>query len=592
MQSTSKPKWRDWVPDELKLVSGADRERLSDAIAERLIEGMQGDAIRINEVIKQINSFFPNARNIIIQSLVGIQIEQFDNEQLALIRDSLRKICQRHRKFQETKWALEELILIQLDAVADKFTPTDPIANNKWLFSSNLSLDDTDDWREARRKKFELRSKAISEIFDDQAELGIIKFAGSVSLPHEVGLVLGQLDLISDELSFLEQTLLSESQAIQRLALSFVHGCMVRHDATWIIENIIDCGDKFGTSHIAKICQCLPHLAETWEYVESLDNAVEQAYWEAMPRHFYFGAEEAYETAVIKLVTFGRPQVALQVLYAAIRKGCIPTHDLLLTTLKLSMHVTPPNNDDVRDLSSDVFRNVLIHIGNRDDFKLQEKIQLQWLCLPILRDDLDAVSDLTDALSNDPELFAYVVSLVYRSPDEKPQKDKPTVQEQNQARTGHELLRTLRTIPGTNQAGAIDEAQLRNWINDVRTLLDEKGLRKVGDAHIGEILFHSPEVKGDWPCQAVATIIDELGSDDLERGFLTESTNSRGVVTKSLNEGGVQEQQIADKYRYFAEKLMITTPRTAQLIYRLADEYAYEAGLEDDRAELSEDLGW
>ncbi len=59
-----------------------------------------------------------------------------------------------------------------------------------------------------------------------------------------------------------------------------------------------------------------------------------------------------------------------------------------------------------------------------------------------------------------------------------------------------------------------------------------------------------------------------------------------------MEKGGVQEQRIADKYRAFAKKLVIATLRTASLIQRLADAYVYEASLEDNKAELREDLGW
>ena len=57
---------------------------------------------------------------------------------------------------------------------------------------------------------------------------------------------------------------------------------------------------------------------------------------------------------------------------------------------------------------------------------------------------------------------------------------------------------------------------------------------------IGQLLAHSPinEIDCSWPKDEIRIPIDELKSDDIERGVITERFNMRGVYSKSFYDGG------------------------------------------------------
>lgn len=89
---------------------------------------------------------------------------------------------------------------------------------------------------------------------------------------------------------------------------------------------------------------------------------------------------------------------------------------------------------------------------------------------------------------------------------------------------------------------------------------------------------------------AVRDLINDLGSEHIELGFELDVYNGRGVVSRSLTEGGEQERRLAERYGGHADALNDGWPRTAAMLRRISDRYASDARREDVRAELREDL--
>jgi hypothetical protein len=90
----------------------------------------------------------------------------------------------------------------------------------------------------------------------------------------------------------------------------------------------------------------------------------------------------------------------------------------------------------------------------------------------------------------------------------------------------------------------------------------------------------------------VRDLIEQISSADLEQGIEHGRYNRRGVVTKSLYEGGHQERQIAEHYERDARTVADQWPRTAVMLRRMAALYREEAARGDREAELRQDLGF
>jgi hypothetical protein len=75
----------------------------------------------------------------------------------------------------------------------------------------------------------------------------------------------------------------------------------------------------------------------------------------------------------------------------------------------------------------------------------------------------------------------------------------------------------------------------------------------------------------------------------MDRGVGIGVYDSRGVVTRDIGAGGVQERQLAQRYRQYASTLADAWPRTARVLKHIAEDYEADARSEDVRAELDEE---
>lgn len=93
---------------------------------------------------------------------------------------------------------------------------------------------------------------------------------------------------------------------------------------------------------------------------------------------------------------------------------------------------------------------------------------------------------------------------------------------------------------------------------------------------------------GIWPDIAVREIIEEVANKEMERAIATSVFNKRGVVTRSIGEGGIQERQLVETYQSYAIVLGDSYPRTAAMLRSIAEGYISDAHRVDIWAELED----
>jgi hypothetical protein len=153
------------------------------------------------------------------------------------------------------------------------------------------------------------------------------------------------------------------------------------------------------------------------------------------------------------------------------------------------------------------------------------------------------------------------------------------------------VLETWGDLPGSREDGTPDSERLRAWISEARAALEEVDRAKHGDYLLGRLLVRSPVGSdGAWPHEAVRDAIERLASDAIDEHLRIEIINSRGVYTKGRLEGGDQERSLARRYESFADRMSPHWPRTADVLYGVAEHYQRWARSSDSDAELREDL--
>lgn len=145
------------------------------------------------------------------------------------------------------------------------------------------------------------------------------------------------------------------------------------------------------------------------------------------------------------------------------------------------------------------------------------------------------------------------------------------------------LLKTINKLPGQLNPADIDKNQLQEWMLRVREGCLRKNRKNVCDNKLGELLSLSPVGKdGVWPHEAVRAVIERFESSELEIGLETGRYNRRGVTGRAWKEGGEQERKIAEQYEQQAEQIRVEFPRTAGVLFRLAQCYRRDAAVCDE----------
>ncbi len=228
-------------------------------------------------------------------------------------------------------------------------------------------------------------------------------------------------------------------------------------------------------------------------------------------------------------------------------------------------------------------------IQDQAELPIERMAQIEFSYLTVFHEEFRP-RYLNEMVANDPSFFVQLVKWVSRRRDgviENREAESEEIRKQRTEATFN-LLRTISVLPGSKGA-AIDLEKLNKWVDQARDMLSQVGRREIGDIQIGEYLARCLEASdGIWPHEAVRNAIERIRSTDLEKGVAISRFNSRGATSRSLDEGGRQERELASFYRDNAQKIELAYPRTACILRDIANDYAGFAQLEDREVELGE----
>lgn len=212
-----------------------------------------------------------------------------------------------------------------------------------------------------------------------------------------------------------------------------------------------------------------------------------------------------------------------------------------------------------------------------------EIAQLEYAYLGLMRYEEEPLT-VYSLLASDPEMFVEVLSEVFKGKN-APSDLEITEAMKVRAEISYDLLSAFKTLPGLHD-GVISAAELSEWVTKVRSLAAAKGLGEIGDQRIGFVLAHAPQNPDEafWPPSAVCNVVENVASEQVERGFAFECFNKRGVYRKGMNEGGAQEREYAERYQRWADATT-AYPRTSGMLMAISEDWLRQAERADVRAE-------
>ncbi|MGH2530315.1 MAG: hypothetical protein ACRDH0_13420 [Actinomycetota bacterium] len=304
-------------------------------------------------------------------------------------------------------------------------------------------------------------------------------------------------------------------------------------------------------------------------------------------RHFLpYGLGQDFEWASYaagRLIAVGRNKAALELLNLYLREEQgVEVAELIATGLENLLEQDAP---DVGRLDRhDILQ--LFEFLQSSELEWQRVARLEWSYASAL-DFEGRLTTLHRLMSEDPAFFVELISRVFRASDEPRDDDVEVPGETARIATNaYRVLSHWQRPPGLTSEGTIDGDLLNEWVERARELLAKARRLDIGDVHIGKVLAHSPpDEDGVWPSRAVRALLETLQNDKIEEGLQTNVHNQRGVTTRGLTEGGVQERDLVRKYREEAARLSDEWPRSAAILREIADDYEREARRSDEDAE-------
>lgn len=588
---THKPRWRQFSEKTDVEISIAEHLEGIKAVTGRLLIHVGTNGYRWAEVIESFSILPPEDRSNVIEQLLS-NAKEISNGRLELW-NSLRILLSRHRSFSDADWALSEKELRKIEVAYSLLEPEDTIKRFSWLFDEHWpSL--TEGKERGDYKKLELiiaqrRLEAVKAIKSEGGFQGLIKLAEHTNNPWQVGITVSEAGLSIEE----EQTLLSLLEGEGEKKVNFVQ--------SYILQRALKEGDEWINSLVEKarsqqwqpnklvnLFAAFPQNRTVWDLLESLDEAVQKAYWRRCTLRIFDLPAKDKVYAINQLLHVKRHFTAVDC--AALFAEEIPA---ILIAQVLQKAATEASLDDSQRLESYDIEKLFKELDKSTEVKEEVIARLEWFYLPVLAGVASArpPKTLHRELSNNPEFFVEVLKCVYKprnKDNDQTEEEESFPQEllEQRARFAYELLHSWKTPPGSDSNGQIDYEKLKAWVINARKLCEKSDRREVGDSHIGQILAHAiTEENNTWPPESVCKIIDETQSMELDNGFSIGIYNKRGTVTKSLYEGGRQERELAEKFRQYANKWAIRYPRTAGVLTKIAEGYENEAKREDKEAE-------
>lgn len=573
---TAHAQWRDW-----RCPTSATYSDIYLAVTETidiLLTLVDLDAHRWLDLLQLVDDLSENDRKRILTALED-GAHQLQAEDKATIWNALRGLAERHRAFPDAKWALPASAVAEIDRVAEAMMPSDIVLSSEWLFTDHPELPNFQHmpWdqlvADARRRRLDV----VRQIYANGGLDATMTLARRVDAPWTVGEALANVAPLAQMRPLLE----AQIDADEPRTLSFARGVIyeLARSKPSSLEEVLD--HPISTATRAELLAAMPFGEQTWSRVRLEDERVQAEYW-ARLQLYGRGRVEPPDLAYVadELLRFGLMVKAIDFVHLYSEAA---SADLIVRVLRAPLVAGAGSVPDLGRLATDIPRLLAqLRVAN---VNVETLAELEWQYLPLLHEPLYEPYALVDKLQRDPAFFVEVLTLVYRARTGE-ETTSPSEQAKALAQRAFTLLYGWKRPPGVTD-GQIDGARLREWVDGARALAAEVRRQEVADVHIGQVLAYLPsDAEGLWPPSLLGSLLEDYRSNEIESGLVTGVLNKRGIVTKSVSEGGKQEWDLSDQFAERASALAPRFPRLARTLRRIAESYEGLAKREDAEAEL------
>lgn len=579
---TQHPKLRDFAPEQAEEITFGLVWDFENAVVDRALVSAGDNETRLGAFIETLGQLQPSNREKVLAHL-DRYLEAYQVAEGNAIWHRLKDEAARNDYFGDAEWALTGKELDAVVTIVEKHRPSDPLVSDRHAF---------DDWTPHVGKYKPgsdlvddpaiLRNEVLQRVLDRDGVTGILKLARMVKLPDLLGQAVSNLTITFEQMLELMRGALDPTSPP---SLSFYVSAAgaARFGDQWtriftdhVLAQVTDNAAK------AKLLIGWPAKVTTWKYVESIGGEVREQYWRQVGLLPLEASDTDLLHAIEQFRSVGRGINVLGLLHTRIKD--LPS-SLLMSLLAEGAGQLEAGLSRMGNMLSYYVAQGLKELRTRDDVARLEIAKLEYAYLPLVLHEGDRLT-IFDQLALRPELFFEALSHVFRGKDVSPD-EVITPEMTARAKMSFKLLMAFKTVPGLNE-GKIDAQVLAAWVGKVRELASANGLSEMGDQRIGFVLAYAPQDPNEpfWPPSAVCQVIESVAAEHIERGFIIECFNKRGVYRKGVNEGGEQERALAAQYKGWSSATL-HFPRTSAMLLVISDDWTRQADHADIAAEQS-----
>lgn len=579
---TSSAQWRE--------VADTDREPVTDAlltacvgeIASRLVADVGLDPARWGRLLKTMEHLMPEAVAEIGRTLLAAEPQVVDDSDRETIRTAIRLQLNRHLEFPGAAWAIPEAELEDFKTALTRFEPAAPLLRHGWLFSNGTGWARSSDYDAMMVEATAARAAAFEEIIAAHGADGIDALLVG-SNPRWVGEAIARSPAAAAwRVGFVERGLGAENGPLWDAASEII-GLEVQAAGRETITRLLPKPGEGDLDHraVERLLAFMKGGPEVWALAARYGEAFDAHYWKTVPTWKIDGERSDLERAIGRLVGVGRGRDAVHIIGRKLDMGF--DSGLIVEALKAARSSA---STDIDDSEPHMFvhhlARTLDHLETDDTVAPETVVELEWAYFEGLKHSDRPAPAIQRELARNPTFFVQLLGLAFGGTPEVVDGPAPTeAQRQALAERAYDVLEAWHQAPEGDEAGGLD-----GWIDTARRLAEADGLLDVADSRIGRMLGLRPKTPDTpWPPESVRTVLERIDTEALQNSFVLGARESRGVITRSLREGGVKERALSNRYRQDADAIAATSPITASLLRQIADSYDYRAESEDQAVE-------
>ena len=580
---TYKLKWRDYEFTQELGYNQFNVDKTTEWIVTHLMSSYDGDDPKLSLLINAIEPIDEPLRKKLILWLPEAvdKINGSKKETAKALRETL---WYQNLDGIKDRYNLTEDEVRSIKGAYEKTIPDDLEERHLWLFDEyyphlpDKSVEEEDDYVNYQQIE-RIRKEACEDLLNQFGEDRVIALKDKVNEPHTLGATLA---LFSKESITTKVCKLLASEKDVKFTRGYLSTLEIQQGGGQVPLLYETCEKNgFTKEELTSLLLCFEHNKNLWDYIETLDTDIQNAYWQRVPAIFWGGyKEDATLYKINKLSSVGRGLDAMNNSWIYAKE--MPTEaiqELLQNVLRSESNL----NDSIDHHPLSVYIETL---HKREDADKDLLIHLEWVYLPILRYDRvkDSLALLNDRLTKDPDFVVEILGYLYIPENESEQERVVTDIDRQNAQRAFYLLNQWKTIPGVGENQLLDKAVLSDWMQAVLKKSSETGHYRHACSQLGQLFSYFPE----WTDEAekLFTLIEPIKEKAFYSGYNAGLFNKRGLTSRSPYEGGEIERDNASMFKGLYDKYHLRYPRVSKVFKSLSEQYERMALEMDERADL------